>query len=103
MKNLKDEIEMHAPVVKTMEEMGYGLLTDGETFYRRGHEIKPREGITFTMRQAYEIHRLTTSLIEQEKERAVREFLEWYGRTYPDGVWRSDEVVIGEYLAERKG
>ena len=48
----------HAHVVLLMKEMGYGLMTDNNTFYKLGHELVPREWTTFTMTQAYEIHEL---------------------------------------------
>ncbi len=49
--------KIHAPIVETMQNMGYGLLKDGDTFYQHGMELEPRTGITFTMRQAYAIHK----------------------------------------------
>lgn len=66
-----DEIKrIHAPVVQVMERMGYGLLLDGKTFYKIGYELAPRKHTTFTLTQAYEIHRL---LIEAENRGGVRE------------------------------
>ncbi len=54
--NKKTE-EAHKPVIEVMRKIGYGLMTDNETFYELGMELEPRSGITFSMRQAYVIAR----------------------------------------------
>ncbi len=67
-KKYEEAIKIHSEVVKTMDSVQYGLLKDGDTFYRYGTE--PKESITFSMRQAYEIHRfITTQQTAHEEER----------------------------------
>ena len=62
----KEEMqEIHSEVIKTMSNAEYDLLRDGDTFYQRGMELKPRSGITFTMRQAYAIHTIIKSTGEK--------------------------------------
>ena len=55
------ELEIHKPVIETMKKNGFGLLKDGETFYKLGYELDPRGNTTFTMSQAYEIHKALAS------------------------------------------
>lgn len=50
-----------------MESIGFGLLLDGQTFYKKGYELKPREHTTFSMTQAYEIkNAITTAVAKRE-------------------------------------
>lgn len=49
--------KIHKPVIETMNTLGYGLLKDGNTFYKKGYELYPRLVVTFSMNQAYEIHK----------------------------------------------
>jgi hypothetical protein len=54
----EDSIRIHADQIKTMHAMGYGLMLDGFTFYKYGHELEPYQyEMNFTMHQAYEIHK----------------------------------------------
>ncbi len=71
--SLEETHRIHKSVIKTMEDMGYGLLTDGDTFYEKGMELEPRSGITFTMRQAYVIHKSITT----HEQQAVERFVKW--------------------------
>jgi hypothetical protein len=48
---------VHQPVIDTMSRLGFGLLKNGETFYQKGYELDISLGITFSMHQAYEIHK----------------------------------------------
>ncbi len=79
--NQMSEQEIHKPIIETMEKMGYGLLTDGETFYLKGMELEPRNGITFTMNQAYAIYNYVTTLISHERVEAYKkgaeDFCNW--------------------------
>lgn len=61
--------EVHSEVIKVMESIGFGLLLDGQTFYKKGYELKPREHTTFSMTQAYEIkNAITTAVAKRELE-----------------------------------
>jgi hypothetical protein len=53
---LEDAKRIHAPVIATMDAMGYGLMKDGDTFYKVGNEIQPFTRQNFNMTQAYAIH-----------------------------------------------
>ena len=69
-KKYEEAIKIHSEVVKTMDGVGYGLLKDGETFYRYGTDA---DGILFSMREAYEIHRFFSSRDTYWKERVRKE------------------------------
>lgn len=60
----RQSMHTHVNEIETMRKMGYGLLLDGDTFYKIGCELEPYSGITFDMRQAYEIHRFIGELLE---------------------------------------
>lgn len=49
--------KIYKPVIVTMKALGYALSLDGKTFYKTGYELEPNSTTTFTMRQAYEVHR----------------------------------------------
>lgn len=66
-KDIEEIKRIHASVIKTMNNMGYGLLLDGKTFYKIGYEIEPRKHPTFTMTQAYEIYSLSEQLLIKAK------------------------------------
>ncbi len=68
LKKIEEVKKIHREVINFMDSIGYGLLTDGETFYQKGMELEPREGITFTMRQAYEVTKTTPSHDEIKRE-----------------------------------
>lgn len=72
-KEYNQAVKIHATVVEAMKSVGYGLLKDGETFYRIGMELAPRDGITFSMREAYEIHRLLTTAMQRAYEAGRKE------------------------------
>lgn len=60
-KQYEDAKRIHANQINTMHEMGYGLMLDGFTFYKYGHELEPYDFETnFNMHQAYEIHKFIT-------------------------------------------
>lgn len=67
-KEYNEAVKTHATVVETMEGVGYRLLKDGKTFYRRGLELAPKDCITFSMREAYEIHRFLTTAMQRAYE-----------------------------------
>jgi len=52
---LEEAKRIHGDTIKQMHEMGYGLMKDGDTFYKLGYELNPRLVETFTMREAYAI------------------------------------------------
>jgi hypothetical protein len=59
---LKDTVEelrnIHQDVIEVMKSVGWGILNDGETFYKKGYELEPRLHFTFSMKQAYEIAKI---------------------------------------------
>lgn len=61
---------IHSDQIKTMHDMGYGLLLDGFTFYKYGYELEPWNfEMNFTMHHAYEVHRLSqTAVIDMPKQ-----------------------------------
>jgi len=69
----KTTLEIHKPVIKAMEKIGYGLLTDNETFYQLGMELEPRSGITFSMTQAYIINKALTNAFEAGQKSREKE------------------------------
>lgn len=64
--------KVHSKIIEEMKKAGWGLLTDGDTFYQLGYELDPRNSITFTMNQAYAIVRI----LVQARQDAVREVVE---------------------------
>jgi hypothetical protein len=57
-KQYEDAMRIHADQIKTMHDMGYGLMLDGFTFYKYGYELEPYDfEQNFQMHQAYDIHR----------------------------------------------
>lgn len=64
----KEVLKVHAEVIIVMESIGFGLLLDGTTFYKKGYELKPREHTTFSMTQAYEIKNAITTAVAKEKK-----------------------------------
>lgn len=71
--------------IKTMLEMGYGLLTDGKTFYKNGYELDPRGNITYSMTQAYEISQAidqATSKAREEERNKLRQSVELWMDTH---------------------
>ena len=64
-KQYEDAKRIHGEQVKTMDAMGYGLMLDGFTFYKYGHELEPYDfEQNFQMHQAYEIHSFTQSKLK---------------------------------------
>jgi len=76
-KQYEDAKRIHGEQVKTMDAMGYGLMLDGFTFYKYGHELEPYDfEQNFQMHQAYEIHSFTQSKLKAfagELEKAIGE------------------------------
>ena len=68
--------EVHSEVIKVMESIGFGLLLDGQTFYKKGYELKPREHTTFSMTQAYEIKNAITTAVAKAGKKAYAEGFE---------------------------
>lgn len=72
-KELEDAKRIHPKQIELMDKMGYGLMLDGFTFYKYGHELQPYEfERTFTMHHAYEIYsffqeRSTARVVEELK------------------------------------
>lgn len=60
-----EAVTIHKKIVVFMKTIDFGLMLDGNTFYKLGYEIKPKDHITFDMNQAYEIYYDFTS--EQKK------------------------------------
>ena len=72
-KQHEDSVRIHGEQVETMKKMGYGLMLDGFTFYKIGHELEPYDfEQNFQMHQAYEIHKF----IQQEANRQKAELLD---------------------------
>lgn len=99
MKNLKDEIE------RIINGIGspYG---EGASYNRLASYDRERDG-KLSHLEDYEIEELTkdiTSLIEQEREKALREFAEWIDReekrSYEDTI-RLEQVY--RFLKESEG
>lgn len=66
----------HTTVIEKMSSLGFGLLTDGDTFYQKGYELNPRSSITFSMRQAYLLTTLSAQIRKEERQRLIREITE---------------------------
>ena len=82
---------VHKPVIEVMKRMGYGLLTDGETFYQLGMELEPRSGITFSMKEAYAI---STELRNQATE-LLGEVEKMIGDNEDVGEWLDSDDFNG--------
>lgn len=67
-KQYEDSVRIHADQIKTMHDMGYGLMLDGFTFYKYGHELEPYDfERNFQMHQAYEIHSFINEAIQKAR------------------------------------
>ncbi len=107
MTDKKEELkEIHQEVITFMSDRGYGLLTDGDTFYQKGMELEPRNGITFTMTQAYAIKNflIQTTPVDRESDKTrptgtqsvdvensirlqtVKDFVKWYNTPRKRGI-----------------
>jgi hypothetical protein len=71
----EEKKRIHKLVIESMDEIGYGLLKDGKTFYQKGYELDITMGITFSMHQAYEIHKVLSEAKAQEREKITKEGL----------------------------
>jgi len=98
-KKYNEAVKVHATVVETMKGVEYGLLKDGETFYRMGMELAPRDGITFSMRDAYEIHRFLSSRDTYWKERVRQEIVEAVDLTKREIKHRVETYFKNAYLS----
>jgi len=68
-KQYEDSLRIHGEQIKTMEDMGYGLMLDGFTFYKVGYELEPYDfEQNFQMHQAYEIHKFVNERVAQATE-----------------------------------
>ena len=103
-KKYEEAIKIHSEVVKTMDGVGYGLLKDGETFCRYGTDA---DGILFSMREAYEIHRFLLTSRETHLKERVRKEVEGMRKEYTpaDMIWIGDEEQeVGEWkLVPKEG
>lgn len=57
---------------------------------------------TIYKQQSTKLTQLITSREQEIREEAAQEFLEWYAKDYPDGVWRDGAIIMREYLAQQK-
>lgn len=88
MKNLKDEIE--GTVEKICEELFlHGKYTPDKSYALPEGQITIVEAID-----------ALTALIEQEKEKVLRGFVEHLGKKYELTMWLNEDIE--QYLAERK-
>ncbi len=68
-KQYEDSMRIHSEQVEMMKNMGYGLMLDGFTFYKIGHELQPWDfEQNFTMHHAYEIHNYLAKEKEADRE-----------------------------------
>lgn len=86
-KKYEEAIKIHSEVVKTMDGVGYGLLKDGETFCRYGTDA---DGILFSMREAYEIHRFLLTSRETHLKERVRKEVEGMRKEWDRGDFEND-------------
>lgn len=91
----------HQKVIKAMDRLGFGLLTDGKTFYQKGCEISPRSGITFSMSQAYLIaQELTTDrqALSAEIEKLLKpgKHPDSYDEGFNDALYQFLDLLQGD-------